>query len=88
MRYFKFVADTPYCGTENEYFLECRDDITEEELNDYAEQFRFENAESFEYCATGWDDDFETEEDRQSYYEDCVCNYEEITKEEYEEIGE
>ena len=36
MKYFKFVADTPYCGTEEERYLAFSDDVTEEELEEYA----------------------------------------------------
>lgn len=30
-----------------------------------------DNAEGFEYLATGWGEDFETEEEREDYYADC-----------------
>lgn len=85
MKYYVFVANTPYA--ENEYYLKIEEDKIQDLealLNEYAEEFAHENAEDFEYLATGWYDDFETEEDRENYYNDCYCNYEEITKEEYE----
>lgn len=91
MRYFKFVAETPYCGTENTYYEAYSDYITNKELDEIAEDFRRENAEGFEYLVSGWDDEnFEglTEEEREeeiaNYYADCYCSWEEITKEEYE----
>ena len=81
MRYFKFTADTCYCGTQNEYYEEFEDDITEEILNEYASEFAYENSESFGYM-----NDFDDEEDREAYYEEATCFYEEITEEEYREM--
>lgn len=85
MKYVKFICDTPYCGTETEEYLSFDDDITEEELNDILNDIIHDNAESFEYCATGWGEDFESEEDREAYYEDCTGSWAFVTKEEYEE---
>ena len=47
-----------------------------------------ENAESYEYIVTGWHDDWESEEDRDSYYDEACANtnYWEISKTEYEEF--
>ena len=87
MKYYVFIAHTSYAGTENEYYLKIEEDKVQDLealLDEYAEEFAYENAENFEYLATSWDDDFKTEEDRESYYNDCYCDYEEITKEEYE----
>ena len=44
-----------------------------------------DNAQSFEYIVTGWDENFELEEEREDYYGNLECGWEEITKEEYEE---
>ena len=66
---YKVTCYTPYCGTDTIYwvFADHEGDIPEEELNDWV----YENAGSFEYLATGWDEDFETEEDREDFYADC-----------------
>lgn len=85
MKYVKFICDTPYCGTKMEEYLSFDDDVTEEELNDILNDRIYDNAESFEYCATGWGEDFESEEDREAYYEDCTGSWAFVTKEEYEE---
>ena len=76
-------ADTPYCGTEEIEYFEVPDDVTEEELNEQCDEMTYNNAESFEYLATGWDEDFENDDERNNYYDDCFGGWEFITKEEY-----
>lgn len=85
MKYVKFMYDTPYCGTDGEEYLAFDDNITEKELNEILNDMVYQNAESFEYCATGWDEDFESEEDREAYYEDCSGNWVFVSEEEYSE---
>ena len=90
MKYIKYVAQAVYCGTENEFYHEYEDRYTESDFEEQADEYCRENAESFEYLVTGWDDDnFETEEEREealeNYRADCTCTWEYITKEEYEE---
>ncbi len=90
MRYFEFMAETPYAGTENTDYYAFEDNVTTEELEQLADELNTQNAESFEYLVTGWDDDeYEDKDERQEvlddYYADCFCTYREITKEEYEE---
>lgn len=82
-RYFKFTANTPYCGTENTEYLELSDTVTEAELNEIAAEMAHENGESYDYLHTGWDEDFEDEEDEQWYYDSCTCNWEEVTVDEF-----
>ena len=83
--YFKIVVDTPYCGTREEEYVECE---TMDEAIAYAQDLCRNNAEGYEYLATGWDDDyFDTEEERNeaidNYYADCDWYVDEITEEEY-----
>ena len=86
MKYIKFYGGNGYCGCDFEQYEVYEDDeINEEFLNEIAEDLGMDNAESFTYVATGWDNDFESEEERDSYYENCYWSWEEITKEEYEE---
>lgn len=92
MFYYKFVADTPYCGTENENYVCSKEKLSEAELDEMAEEFARENAEGYEYLITGWDDENiedmsedEISEMIDNYYADCHCSWEEITKEEFEE---
>ena len=90
MFYFRFTADTPYCGTENTDYREFKERPTKAELDEMAEEFGRWNAESYEYLVTGWDcdeDEFdeEMEEVVENYYADCYSGWEEITEEEYKE---
>ena len=92
MIYYKFTASTPYCGTENEFYLKYENKPKEDELAATANQFAVDNGQDFEYLVTGWEDDnFDDEEEKQealdNYYADCECSYEEITEEEYKENG-
>ena len=94
MIYVKFIVSTEYCGTENEIFLAYEDGTPESSIEiDFLERVR-ENAESYEYLVTGWDDENynedeeeEKQEDLEWYYEsaDTCSNWEYITEEEYRE---
>ena len=89
MFYYKFITNTPYCGTEAEEYYAFDEKPTEQELEEIGEQFCRSNAESYEYLATGWDSDDLSEEDLDEelsyYYDNCEYSWEEITREEYEE---
>ena len=69
----------------NYFYLESEGQEDEEHLNALAEEYNQENAETYSYLATGWEEDFETDEDEENYYYDCTCYWEEITEEEYSE---
>lgn len=83
MKYVRFTAETPYCGTTIDEYQFFDDNITDEELGEIASEIIYHNAESFEYLATGWGEDFESEEDRESYYQDCTGGWDIISEEEY-----
>jgi hypothetical protein len=88
MFYYKFTAQTPFCGTDNEYYCASKEELSRGELQEMAEQYATENGESFEYLVTGWDDDeFDDPDERQealnNYYADCCCEIEEISEEEF-----
>jgi hypothetical protein len=90
MFYFKFIADTAYCGTKCIEYMAFEERPPEIELDDIAEEIAINNAESFEYLVTGWDDDeFDNDEDRaaalEDYYNDVSGCWIEISKEEFEE---
>lgn len=92
MFYYKFVADTPYCGTETEYYYCFKNKPATKELEELAEEFRIDHAQGYEYLVTGWDDENiedmsedEISEMIDNYYADCNCSWEKITKEEFEE---
>ena len=90
MFYFRFTADTPYCGTENTDYRKFEERPTDAELDEMAEEFGRLNAESYEHLVTGWDDENFEDPDAliaalDGYYTDCTGTWEEITEEEYEE---
>lgn len=86
MFYFKFTADTPYCGTENTHYRGFDERPTDTELDEMAEEFGQLNAESFEYLATDWSDgNCEDTVALEMYYADCTGTWEEITEEEFRE---
>ena len=85
IRYVRFWAETDYAGTDFEDYQAINEKMTEEDLNEIAEQFGQENAESYEYLATGWEGEFESEEDREQYYENCTCGWDYVSREEWEE---
>lgn len=93
MKYYKFTCYTPYVGTEIEDVYKFENDITTQELEEFANELSTNNAESYEYLVFGFDYDpveegelsqaeYETTIDE--YYADCGCFYEEITKEEFD----
>lgn len=86
MRYFRFSAETPYAGTQNFYYNSFEDDVTIEELANCADEYAVENGESYDYLIAGWGNKPEQEE-LDDYYEECYCDYKEITEEEYYKEG-
>ena len=92
MHYYKITTTTIYCGTDIEHYIASQESMSEEEVRETAEELTRENAESFEYLLTGWNgeniedlNEDEIQELLDNYYADCSCEYEEISKEEYEE---
>ena len=87
MKYVRFYGGNGYCGCDYEYYESFGDDVSENEIETYATELGYENAEAYEYVVTGWNEDFETEDDRQEYYEDALsyCGWDYCTKEEFEE---
>ena len=71
-----------YCGCDISEVLEVENI---EEAEAYAAEGIYDYAESYTYVATGWDEDFESEEEEEDYYENCTFDIEEITEEEYQE---
>lgn len=89
MRYIHFFGNSGYCGTDYHEFRIFNDDTQDMEINDLSYQFAHDNAETFTYLATGWDGDFESEEEEEQYYEDAYgnCGWEEIETETEEEFN-
>lgn len=95
MRYIRFFGDTQFCGTTFEIYDLFLDEMTDEELNDLADEKRQELGESYEYLATqGYDEeDYDSREEFEEawnqavewYWEDVYVGWEEVTEEEYYE---
>lgn len=89
MRYIKFTGGTGYCGCDFEEVEAFPDSASDIFLDAVAVNKAHDNAVSLEHCATGGiDEDFETEEDREAYYADAYCHWEEISEEDYRELKE
>ena len=92
MKYYKFVCGTPYCGTENEYYVKFADLPSVDDLEEIAEEYAQQAYDDYSYLHSGWNDENledMTEEEAEEYMDnfraDCYCEWEEITQEEYEE---
>lgn len=91
MRYFKFIAGTPYDGTESEELFAYPDTVSNKELDTDCEDWGVRHCEGFEYLATGWSSE-ENEEDeeelKEDFWDDCYWTWEEIIEEDYNKITE
>lgn len=92
MKYYKFTCGTPYCGTENEYYVKSADPLSEGDLAEIADEYAEQAFQDYSYLHSGWNDENledMTEEEAEEYMDnfraDCYCEYEEISREEYEE---
>lgn len=87
MIYVRFYGGNGYCGCDYEEYVAFNDDIDEQDLDEYSNELCYENAETYEYVVTGWNEDWESEEDREWYYEDALgyANWDYCSQEEYEE---
>ena len=86
MKYIRFYGSTGYAGTDYEdYEVYYDDDISSDELDQESEERGYANAEDYEYMVTGWNSDWESEDDREQYYSDALdySGWEEIDEEEY-----
>ena len=86
MAYFQIIVDTPYCGTEQEEYIECG---TVQEAESIAEELCRSNAEDYEYLVSGWNDENfedmieeEQTEELEEYYANCNWYVEEVSAEE------
>lgn len=85
MRYIHFIGGNNYCGCDIDEYITCDDDFSDSALDVIAGDMAWDNGESFEYVATGWNEGFESEQDEEDYYSNCWCDWVEVSKEEYEE---
>lgn len=79
--FVEITFDNGYAGCETNEYLEVEN---EQEAEFYAEDFLTDYANSYSYVATGWGNDFESEEEEERYFENCYYSIREIVKEEYE----
>ena len=87
MKYVRFYGGNGYCGCDYEEYVMFDDDCPEDEIENYSSQLAYENAENFEYVVTGWNEDLESEDDRENYYDDILsyCGWDYCSKKEFEE---
>ncbi len=87
MKYVHFSGSNGYCGTDYDEYVAFEDDCSENEICEYSDELAYQCAESYESTATDWATGFETEDDREAYYEDAMsyCGWNYCSKEEYEE---
>lgn len=90
--YYRFMATTPYGGTDSETYEAFDYKPSEEELDEFADELNFSNASGYEYLVHGWGNDpvedgemteEEFEQSMEDYYADCQCTWEEVSEEEY-----
>ena len=92
MNYYKFTSGTPYCGTENDYYVKSAEPLSKGDLETIADEYAEQAYQDYSYLHSGWNDENledMTEEEAEEYMDnfraDCYCEYEEISREEYEE---
>lgn len=90
MRYIHFYGSAGYCGTDYDDFQVFDSNIGDSELNQISEDMAYDCAQSYSYLHTGWEEDFENEEDEEQYYENAMsyCGWEELSKKEWEKKKE
>lgn len=87
MLYVKCFCENGYCGCDMEDVLTFEEGTSEIEIDECIRDIAIDHAESFEYVATGWGNDFESDEDRDFYYENIDYSWKYITKEEYDNFN-
>lgn len=89
-RYIHFYGSAGYFGTDYHNFDAFPEDTSDAFLDGVSSDMAYDCAESYSYLATGWDDDFKSEEDREQYFKDAMdyCGWTELSKEEWEDLKE
>lgn len=82
IQYIVFEVDTNYCGTDQEVFEKFVPPLTDDELDDWAEQLRTEHGHQYTYMINGYGEEY-TEEEEDEFFEGCTCMWRTISKEEY-----
>lgn len=85
MRYIVVERSNDYCGCDSEEYYAFPDDTPDAFIDNFIEDGMLEYAEAYEWVARGWGNDWESEEDKQWYYESCSFSWREATEEEIED---
>lgn len=83
MKYYKFTATTPYCRTDMVELVETEEPLEQWLIDCMCADCARENGEMYTHLATGWDGGWESKEDEENYFADCLCTCEELTFEEW-----
>lgn len=94
MMYVKFEGGTGFCGETFEDFEVYKEDLTQEDLLEIAEDKAIDNALMYYDCGNIEREDYNSQqeyedalaEDEDNYLEGAYCSYTILTKEEYEEL--
>lgn len=89
MKYYRFFCETPYCGTDETIYVTYSDDTPEDEILGDCEDWAYSVFDNFSYLATGWPGCSDSEEEEtilENYYDNCWCDFCEVTREEYDEF--
>lgn len=99
MRYIQFYGGTPFCGTDYEEYEAYEDTVTDNELDEEADERARMNAESYEDIENDYaiyPDDYDSEEEYENacaeaydeYYSESGGGWREVSEEEYKEFAE
>lgn len=88
-RYIIGTRSNGYCGCDETEYLIFPENTTDSEINAYFDEGMYDYAESCVYgCALQWDEDWESEEDEEMYFENCEYEWHEATEEEKEDYAD
>lgn len=87
-RYIIGTRSNGYCGCDVTEYLIFPENITDSEIDAYFVEGMYDYAQGYEYIAQGgWDEDWESEEEEEMYYENCTYEWHEATEEEKEDYA-
>ncbi len=88
MRYIHFWGSTGYCGTNYHELRAFEEEVKDDVINAISEELAQDNARTYAHLVTGWDDNFESKDEEEQYYENIYdyCGYDEVSAEEYQKL--
>lgn len=88
-RYIIVTRSNGYCGCDSTEYYIFPEETTDNEIDEYIQEGMYDYAEQYEYVAIrGWGEDWEDEDDREAYYDNCGFDWHEATEEEREDYEE